>query len=145
MQEIRAEIEIAAPAECVWQVFIDFARYPEWNPFIPRLVGEAKIGTRLDVQIQLPGGRALAIRPTVLRLEPNRAMMWIGRLGLPGIFTGQHHFEVESRGPERTTFIQHETFTGLLVPPLLGWLGKSTKQGFEAMNQALKVRAEKGE
>ncbi|MER3407514.1 MAG: SRPBCC domain-containing protein, partial [Nitrososphaera sp.] len=40
-KEVRTEIEIAAGPQRVWQVITDFARYPEWNPFIRRVEGEA--------------------------------------------------------------------------------------------------------
>jgi len=47
MKEVFSEIEIQATADRVWQVLTDFARYPEWNPFIRRISGEPKEGTRL--------------------------------------------------------------------------------------------------
>ncbi len=30
---IEKNLEINAPAEVVWEVITDLARYPEWNPF----------------------------------------------------------------------------------------------------------------
>ena len=42
----------------------------------------------------------------------------------------------------RTRFIQGERFTGLLVPLLRKNLDRGTREGFEAMNQALKARVE---
>ncbi len=143
MREIRTAIKIDAPTERVWQILMDFASYPQWNPFLCQITGEAQVGARLDVQIQPPGGRPLIIRPTVQRVEPQRDLRWMGRLGMPGIFTGVHRFELQSMGAGRTLFVHHESFTGLLVPIVLGLLGKKTRQGFEAMNQALKARAEK--
>jgi hypothetical protein len=144
MREIRTEIEIDAPAERVWKILTDFASFPQWNPFIPQVVGELKTGARLEVRIQPPGSRGITFRPRVLRLEPNRELQWLGRLWIPWLFDGVHTFLLEPLGPARTRIVQQETFRGLLVPLLLKWLGNSTRHGFEKMNSALKSRAERG-
>ena len=39
-------------------------------------------------------------------------------------------------------FVQSERFSGILVPLVMAFIGRSTRQGFEAINQALKERAE---
>jgi hypothetical protein len=44
-------------------------------------------------------------------------------------------------GPNRSVFRQRERFSGVLVPFTGGLLAK-TRLGFEAMNRALKERAE---
>ena len=43
----------------------------------------------------------------------------------------------------RCRFEHFETFSGLLVAPILWMVGDATRQGFEAMNRALKARAER--
>jgi len=40
MKELRSEIEIETSAERVWQLLTDFARFPQWNPFISRASGD---------------------------------------------------------------------------------------------------------
>jgi hypothetical protein len=72
-------------------------------------------------------------------------LRWIGHLGVPGVFDGDHRFVVESAGDSRTRFTQSEQFTGFLVPviALLGVFRK-THAGFEAMNRSLKKRVEQG-
>lgn len=141
MQKIQSQIEINAPAEQVWQILTDFAAFPQWNPFIPRISGEAKRGGSLEVRLQAPDSVGMTLRPTVLEAEPNREFRWVGRLVIPGLFAGEHSWTLEPLGPNRVRFIQHETFTGLLVPFFRRIL-TATLRGFEEMNQALKVRAE---
>jgi hypothetical protein len=137
---IDTRIEIAAPAARVWGVLTDFARFPEWNPFIIGIEGRPEPGARLRVQIKPPGKSAMTFTPEVLRAEPERELRWRGRLLVPGVFDGEHAFELECRG-DGCAFRQSERFTGLLVP-LLGGALAATQRGFEAMNAALKQRAE---
>lgn len=142
MKELRTEIEIAAPAEVVWQILTDLGRYPEWNPFIRQARGEARIGARLEVHLQASGGRVTILRPTVQKVVPNREFRWLGHLLIPGLFDGEHIFTIGVLGEGRVRFVQREEFRGLLVPLLLRLVGADTRNGFEAMNRALKTRAE---
>jgi hypothetical protein len=142
VRELRREIEIDAPAERVWAVVTDFAAYPEWNPFIRRISGELREGTRLEVRIEPPGGRAMTFKPTIRVVETHRELRWLGRLLLPGIFDGEHSLRIEPLDDGRSRFVQSERFTGLLVGLVKGTLAK-TETGFEQMNTALKARVER--
>ena len=142
MVALRTEIDIAAPAARVWDVLTDFAAYSDWNPFIRRIAGPLASRGRLLVRIQPPGGRAMSFRPTVLRVEPGRELVWRGRTLLPGLFDGEHRFALVPHGADRVRFIHAEQFSGVLVPLLRRSLETTTRQGFEAMNTALKRRAE---
>lgn len=140
---IESIIEIDAPVDEVWVTFSDFARWPEWNPFVVDLRGTFEVGRRLEARIQPPGGRSMTFKPTVLVFEPERELRWIGRLVVPGVFDGEHAFRFEPLGESRTRFTQSEVFRGILVPLLMGAKGYDrTSRGFEASNQALKERVE---
>jgi hypothetical protein len=141
VREVRSEIDINAPPDRIWEVLTDFRSYPEWNPFITLIDGEPVPGSGLEVRIEPPGGRAMTFKPTVLAAEPTRELSWLGRLFVPGLFDGEHHFEIEPIGGERSRFVQREIFRGLLVSLFAGTLTK-TEQGFEQMNRALKARSE---
>jgi hypothetical protein len=142
MKEIQTQIEIAAPAETVWRVLTDFAAYPEWNPFVRRAAGEVSVGSRLNVFIEPPGGKGMTFRPIVLAAQPNRELRWRGRLWVPGLFDGEHSFVIEPLGQGRVRFLHGERFGGVLTPFLSKMLDGPTRQGFELMNNALKLRAE---
>jgi hypothetical protein len=139
---LRTEIDITAPAERVWDVLTDFATYPQWNPFIRQVDGVLAPRARLRVRIRPPGGRVMTFRPTVLRVEDGRHFSWRGRTFVPGLFDGEHAFEVEPAAKGRVRFVHAEVFRGLLVPLLARTLRTRTRQGFEAMNAALKTRVE---
>jgi hypothetical protein len=140
--QLHTEIPIQATPQRVWDILTDFAAYPAWNPFIPRISGAPTVGSRLDVELQPPGGRGMRMHPTVLAAAPAQELRWLGRIGVPGIFDGEHRFRIEPLGSDRVRFVQEERFTGLLAPIILRFVERGTRQGFEAMNQALKARAE---
>ncbi len=142
MKEIRTEIDIEASAGRVWDSLTDFPAFPDWNPFIRRISGEPKVGTKLEVLMQSSGTRGMTFRPTVMKVERDRELRWLGHLGVPGLFDGEHIFEIEDLGPKRVRFVQRERFRGILVPLLSRSLDRDAKRGFEEMNQALRTRAE---
>jgi len=134
-------VDIDAPPAAVWAVLTDTAAYSEWNPFIRELSGELAAGGRLRVRIGPPGRRAVTLRPKIVRIDAEQELSWLGRLFVPGLFDGQHSFELEPRPGGGTRFTQSEHFSGVLVP-LMGRLLSATGRGFEAMNGALRDRAE---
>lgn len=142
MKALQSEIEILASAEQVWQLLTDFASFPQWNPFIRHINGEAHEDAWLEVYIQSVGAGGMKSRPTVLRAKPNQELCWFGYLLMPGLFDGEHSFIIESLGTDRVRFVQRKIFTGLLVPLFARKLAKNTWHGLEEMNQALKARAE---
>lgn len=142
MHEIKTEIEIEATPEQVWSILLDFPLHPKWNPFIRGIEGMAKVGDRLKIFIQPEGSKGMTFRPTVLAVIPNQELRWLGRFLLPGIFDGEHYFQISQLAPGRVRFIQGERFSGILVAFSRSRLEGGIKTGFLAMNRALKARAE---
>jgi hypothetical protein len=140
VRRIATAIDIDATADAVWRVLTDFAAYPEWNPFIRRLAGEAKVGARLKVTMQPANRKPMTFRPTVLVAEPGRELRWLGRVLVPGIFDGEHAFIIEPRNGG-CRLRHEETFRGLLVPAF-GAMLDDTAKSFAALNAALKQRVE---
>jgi hypothetical protein len=141
VRTISHTIDIDATAEAVWRELADTGSYGDWNPFVHRIDGELEESARLEVEIQPPGGRPMTFKPTVLAARPARELRWLGRFVLPGLFDGEHSFEIEPLGAGRSRLTQAERFSGILVRPFGGTLER-TERGFEAMNRALKARAE---
>jgi uncharacterized protein YndB with AHSA1/START domain len=42
-KELISSIDIAAPAERVWEVLVDFAAFPAWKPFITHAEADWKL------------------------------------------------------------------------------------------------------
>jgi hypothetical protein len=142
MKKIETEIIIESDIKTVWNVLTDFENHPNWNPFIKLIKGKKAVGQNLTVFIQPPEGNGMTFKPVILSFEPYKELRWKGKLGMKGIFDGEHYFILEELEKQQTRFIQGEIFSGVLVL-IMGKALDKTKAGFELMNQALKKEAEK--
>ncbi|MEN9998764.1 MAG: hypothetical protein RI922_1754 [Bacteroidota bacterium] len=137
-KEIKTEIQIAASPEKVWAILTDFEAYPTWNPFIKSLTGEVKVGKTITARIEPLKAKGMTFKPKVLAFEVNKEFRWLGHLLIPGLFDGEHRFQLIDNGNGTTTFIQSEKFKGILVPMFKKMLDFNTVNGFNEMNQKLK-------
>lgn len=140
MKEIIATIGIDAPAERVWAVLLDLPSYPDWNPFIVGLSGDAKVGQVLKAHARIPGRREMSFNSRVSGLKENREFL-LDSTYIRGLVYGQHTFKIEPLGPKKTRFSQGVVFSGILVP-VVGGLIRDTQKGLEQMNEAMKKRSE---
>ena len=92
----------------------------------------------------LPSGRSerKVYRPRLLAVEQNRELRWLGKPGVRGFLESQHYFFIENAASGKTRLRHGMVFRGMLVPLLGRWLETSTREPFEKMNRALKVRSE---
>ena len=80
----------------------------------------------------------MTFHPRVLVAEPGQELRWLGRLGVPRLFDGEHYFRLIPEG-DGTRLIHGERFRGLLL-----WVMdvRQFRPSFECANAALKTRAE---
>lgn len=142
MKNLHTEIEIKAPASKVWEILMDFEKYPEWNPFIKSIKGDPTEGGRLEISLQLPESKAMKFKPRVLASKANSEFRWLGHLIIPGLFDGEHKFRLKEKEGGTTKFVQCEDFKGFLLPLFWKKINTKTLQAFGQMNTALKERAE---
>jgi hypothetical protein len=140
--QLRTEILINAKPEKIWNVLMAFDDYPKWNPFIKSLSGNANVGNELVVELAPPNERSMTIKPKVTDVQVHKRFSWLGHLLFPGLFDGEHIFELIDNGNGTTTFVHRENFGGILIPLFNKMLKVSTKRGFEMMNEKLKELAE---
>lgn len=141
-RSMKTEILIDAPSDEVWNVLMNHEAYPEWNPFITKISGSTKPGNYLETTLQTDGNDPMDFKPLVLKNQFSQEFRWKGKLGIKGIFDGEHYFILKETTPNQTRFIQGENFTGLFSGLLMKMIGEDTKAGFISMNKALKTRAE---
>ena len=141
MKELRTEFEIQATQDEVWQVLTSLDNYPEWNPFIHYAVGKATVGEKVDITVK-SGTKEMTLHCTVVKVEPNKELCWKYHVALPILFSGEHSFIIEQVEGNKVRFVDREIFNGLLVSSQAKDIDTNSKQGFEAMDKALKARAE---
>ena len=141
---VFTNIIIHAPPSVVRSVFFDFAKYPEWNPFITSLKTTASPSTGDKVEFVAAG---VPITSIVQQNTPER-FSWVGKMVFEWLFKGHHFYEFEpygDLGPNGETagckFVHREEFSGLLCL-FFFLIRENTERGFEAMNKALKEQAE---
>ena len=141
--DVTASCEIDAAPEVVFAVLTDVARWREWCTWLAWDGGEMRVGATLALRLTPPTGGGYGFRPTVLAVDSPRHLAWVGRTGLPGIFDGEHHFELTALPGNRTRLVNRERYSGLLSPifkrlPAMQDAGP----GFAAMNAEIARRAE---
>ena len=144
-EELHTEIEIDSTAEKVWAALMDFEEYPNWNPMIREASGQAAPGEQLEVFIQAEGTKGMAFKPTVVKVDENREFRWLGKLGVRGIFDGEHIFTIETVDENTVRFIHREEFSGAMIPLAMPFIAEDTQRGFNDMNAALKRLVEQSE
>lgn len=135
--QLDTQIEIKASAKKVWDILLDFNSYPDWNPFITSITGNPEVGQRLVARIA-----NMTIKPKVIDVNPGIRFSWQGSLGIKGIFDGHHQFDISKNENGTITLRHYEHFNGILVRAFKKMLQTDTKEGFNAMNEAIKTEAE---
>lgn len=134
----KSETWIQAPPDKVWDVLVDLASWPQWDPFCEKIEGRIGLGQSLRAFSTLSPGRAFPVR--VETFSPPQRMVWVGGMPL-GLFRGERRFTLEEENGG-TRFCLEEHFSG----PLLFLIGRTIpdlNEAFEAFTQGLKQRVER--
>lgn len=142
MKEINTEIVINTQSSRVWDILTDLDKYVAWNPFIREAEGDIEEGAKLRIYIAPPDSKGMAFKPRVTRVVENSELRWQGKYIIPGLFDGEHIFELIPLTQNSVKLVQREIFRGILIPFLWKKIEKSTIKGFNIMNEAIKRRAE---
>jgi len=138
---IEDRIGVQAPAELIWEIVRDLHLWEEWNPTYTRAVGEVRIGEILTLDLALPGQPVQQIRPRVMEWVPNEQLHWQLKL-MGGMIKTVRYIEITSLSEAGCIVDNGEIFGGLMGPSLGKRMGSVVRRGFQAMNEALKARAE---
>ncbi|HEX2306465.1 MAG TPA: SRPBCC domain-containing protein [Nitrososphaeraceae archaeon] len=141
MKTIETQITVNSTIEKIWNILTNFEEYELWNPFMTRVVGDAKLGSKITVKIQTARGKQRTYNPIITKFEINRELRWKGKSFLPGIFDGERIFIIE-KSYNKVLFLHKEIFRGLGVKLVGDRLDEDLRESFDKMNNALKIRAE---
>ena len=143
MQQVETHIDIGAPASLVWAILTDFRRYQRWNPLIRGVLGHLRTGAQIEVKLRSPRGEELSVRATVVHVREERELRWRESWTPPGLFSSERRFRVEHLPRGGVRFHHGEQAHGIMVPLLAGRRRLRGQSGLDAMNTALKQRAER--
>ena len=137
---VRTELEIDATPERVWEVVTDLASYPDWNPVMRWMKGEARPDGTLRFRIEIGGLPPLVLSARVCACTPARELAWSG--GPKAAFNGMHYLRLSPAGSGRTLLVHGEDFSGALVRGAFRrFVLPRIERSYEAMNRALATRA----
>lgn len=133
-------IDIEAQPQKVWEMLVDFRSWELWNPFIPIVEGDLRIGEHIRIKVVPPGLRSIIFKPEVYVVKQHEEILWGGSF-LWFVYRGDHAFLLEPLPGGKTRFRQIERFRGPLVL-LMGSMIKKTEIGYHQMNLAFKRHVE---
>lgn len=143
MITIETNVLIDSTTEKIWTILTNFEEYEQWNPFMTKVIGNANLGSKIEVNIKTISGKKRTYFPIITRYETNKELRWKGKSFLPGIFDGERIFLLEKFNDCKILFSHKEIFSGLGVRLVRNKLDESLRESFVRMNEALKVRSEK--
>jgi uncharacterized protein YndB with AHSA1/START domain len=136
-------VEIAAPASFVWDVLVDYASYPEWNPYTIAVDTTLEIGDRIDLTLPNPDGSdgTMLNREFIRVVDPPHHLRYDTGSEYPGLL-GMRDQYVTELATDRCTYHTTDTLSGELAALVMESNGAWIKAGFDSVAEALKVRAE---
>lgn len=139
----RTTFAVNASAEKVWEILTDFDRWPEWNPSIPSIDGEPRLGSTVAMTLAMPGRPSAKVKAELTDLVPERRLVWDGKLGAKVLFAGHREFVIEPQPDQTVLFTHVEDVSGALFPLFRAVMGEAIQRHHEGLNVALKERAER--
>jgi uncharacterized protein YndB with AHSA1/START domain len=132
----RREIDIAAPAEVVWEVLTDFDRWPQWNPEVKSMSWDGPLAPGSAFRWKAGPGTIVS---TLEEIDRPRYVRWRGRtMSIAAI----HEWRLEER--DGGTHVEtEETFFGALARLLRRSLQKQLDSALEEGLEHLKREAER--
>jgi hypothetical protein len=136
-------VQIQAPASQVWEVMVDFARYPEWNPFTIKVETTLELGAPVILTLPDPAnpGTTFETREQISVITPLEHLQYNTGDSIPGVHAVRDQW-VRSTGDLTCSYQTTDVFTGEYAQVAFDLQGTWVTEGFTATAWALKARAE---
>jgi hypothetical protein len=139
--KIEHQVGVKAPASVVWEIVHDLERWADWNPLYIEVSGAIRIGEKLKLKLVLPDQDPRDLEAIVIDWTPDEAIHW-KTTHLRGLVRTVRYLEIEAKSETGCIFSNGEIFSGLLGPRVAKQLRPSLRQGFAALGEAVRDRAE---
>ena len=136
-------VEIAAPAAFVWDVLVDYPRYPEWNPYTIAVETSLQMGDSIDLTLPNVDGTdgTFVNREFIRVVAPPHHLRYDTGEEYPGLL-GMRDQYISELGSDRCTYHSTDTLSGELADLVMEANGDWIKAGFDSVARALKARSE---
>jgi hypothetical protein len=132
----RAETEVAAPPERVWELVSGIERWPAWNRDVKSAALEGALEPGSTFRWKAGPGTIVS---TLEKVEPLREIAWTGKtMGIAAV----HVYRLEPRGGG-THVVSEESWAGLPVRLMRGRMAKQLQTSLEGGLAHLKAAAER--
>ena len=145
MIEVRSvTVDIEAPQAFVWEVLLDYARYPEWNPYTVRVESTCVVGDPVDLYLPDPNrpGELMHQREWVCLVDPPHRFAYEMRPTPEIDVHARRDQYVVATGQNTCQYWTTDAFDGPLASFVMEHTGAWVKEGFDSVAHALKARAE---
>ena len=141
---VSETVLIEAPAELVWQVLVDFAAYPDWNPFCVEASAELELGAPVTMKLKsyLEPDTYFDNVEYISALDAPRLIAWSAPYIEAWPYPARRDQIIEALGPERCQYHSTDAFLGPHGIHVMRFAGPWVKRAFNDTAWALKARAE---
>ncbi|MBL4656568.1 MAG: hypothetical protein JKX73_01100 [Flavobacteriales bacterium] len=101
-------------SDTLFQIVSDFNKYPDWNTIIPKGKGEFKVGTKLELMMNMRG-KIKPFNPKIISIDQGKGFTLSKTLITKGIGALVHEFKFTALPDNKTEFTQTWTGKGILV------------------------------
>lgn len=137
---IEHRIGIAASPEIVWNLIADLETWGDWNALHPEARGRIAIGGQLEVAEVLEGEPGRLHQVVIPDWTPEIQLVWVNKRGF--LSRSTRYFELEKLSEGGTLLANGEMFDGLRGEAWAKERRGKFLAAFEAINEAIKARAE---
>lgn len=136
------QVTIQAPRDWVWSILVDTQRYGEWNPFTWRVDTTLKVGDPVDLHVRMPKRGDRMQTENVTRVDKPTCLAWGMTMGAAPILKAERQQTLTALSEVSCRYQTWDAFSGLLTPVVTYFFEEDIVNGFNAMADALKIRAE---
>jgi hypothetical protein len=143
MAQVRIEhrLGISAPAHIIWEAISDLGQWGAWNPTYPKVSGRLSIGAPIVLEEALPGEKqARQLQGSVVDWVPDMQLL-VALKPTSGIRT-LWYLEIDKLSDHGCIFASGAILEGWRARFVSRHERHARRAGFEAMNEAVKARAE---
>ncbi|QUD86355.1 SRPBCC domain-containing protein [Phenylobacterium montanum] len=137
--KIEHRIGIAAPANIIWEVMFDVSAWTQWSAIYAEATGEVRFGGSLALTLALPDHPPRPVKATILDWTPDEAIHWKTKGFL---METTRYLEIEKLAETGCLFSNGEIFSGFGTRYLSRSRLRDLREGYGALGEGLKARAE---